>query len=110
MRDAPLGAAAPRAHRSPERALALAVFLEASIARAPHSRRAPPRFGSDLPPTLSAMAALASSRLAMRLALLLGLLGCAFAGKGVTLATDRTFDDVVLNSGKNAFVKFLAPW
>ena len=94
----------------PERALALAVFLEASIARAPHSRRAPPRFGSDLPPTLSAMAALASSRLAMRLALLLGLLGCAFAGKGVTLATDRTFDDVVLNSGKNAFVKFLAPW
>ena len=59
---------------------------------------------------VSAMAALASSRLAMRLVLLLGLLGCAFAGKGVTLATDRTFDDVVLNSGKNAFVKFLAPW
>ena len=26
------------------------------------------------------------------------------------LATDKNFDSAVLNSGKHAFVKFLAPW
>ena len=28
----------------------------------------------------------------------------------VTMATDRDFDSVVFGSGKNAFVKFYAPW
>jgi hypothetical protein len=47
---------------------------------------------------------------AMRLVLFLGLLAFVSAGKGVVQATDRTFDADVLDSGKNAFVKFLAPW
>ena len=47
---------------------------------------------------------------AMRLALFLGMLALASAGKGVLKASDRTFDSEVLDSGKNAFVKFLAPW
>lgn len=46
----------------------------------------------------------------MHLALLLGLFAVVSAGKGVTMATDRDFDSVVFGSGKNAFVKFLAPW
>ena len=29
---------------------------------------------------------------------------------GATELTKATFDDAVKNSGKNAFVKFLAPW
>jgi|TARA_B110000977_G_scaffold29477_2_gene38339 hypothetical protein len=47
---------------------------------------------------------------AIRLVLFLGLLAFVSAGKGVVQATDRTFDADVLDSGKNAFVKFLAPW
>ena len=47
---------------------------------------------------------------AMRLALFLGMLALASAGKGVLQASDRTFDSEVLDSGKNAVVKFLAPW
>lgn len=47
---------------------------------------------------------------AMQLVVLLGLFAFASAGKGVVQAGDSNFDDVVLNSGKNAFVKFLAPW
>jgi len=31
------------------------------------------------------------------------------SAKAVDLTPDN-FDDVVVNSGKNAFVKFLAPW
>lgn len=46
----------------------------------------------------------------MHLALLLGLFAVVSAGKGVTMATDRDFDSVVFGSGKNVFVKFLAPW
>lgn len=42
------------------------------------------------------------------LAVLLGVTGAA--AKGAVLATDANFADVVLGSGKNAFVKFLAPW
>jgi hypothetical protein len=34
----------------------------------------------------------------------------ASASKGVVQAGDGNFDRVVLGSGKNAFVKFLAPW
>ena len=47
---------------------------------------------------------------AMRLALFFAMLAFASAGKGVLQASDRTFDSEVLDSGKNAFVKFLAPW
>jgi hypothetical protein len=32
------------------------------------------------------------------------------AAKGVLQATDANFNNDVLGSGKNAFVKFLAPW
>jgi hypothetical protein len=32
------------------------------------------------------------------------------AAKGVFQATDKNFKNDVLGSGKNAFVKFLAPW
>ena len=64
--------------------------------------------GSALSTRFSTMAP--RGGLAMRLALLLGLFALASAGKGVTMATDRDFDSVVFGSGKNAFVKFLAPW
>ena len=47
---------------------------------------------------------------ATRLFLLLGMLVFVSAGKGVFQANDRNFDADVLGSGKNAFVKFLAPW
>lgn len=30
--------------------------------------------------------------------------------RGAFQATDKNFDSKVLDSGKNAFVKFLAPW
>eukprot|EP00959_Pyramimonas_sp_CCMP1952_P291453 6096435-Pyramimonas_sp.AAC.1 len=45
----------------------------------------------------------------MRLVVLACLL-TAVAGKGAFLATDKNFDKDVIGSGKNAFVKFLAPW
>jgi hypothetical protein len=32
------------------------------------------------------------------------------AAKGVFQATDKNFKSDVVGSGKNAFVKFLAPW
>ena len=48
------------------------------------------------------------SRVPMRTtSLLLGVLGVAHAA--IELTPDN-FDDVVFNSGKAAFVKFLAPW
>jgi hypothetical protein len=41
----------------------------------------------------------------------LGLLALAAAKKkGAVEATDKNFDDIVHNSGKGAFIKFLAPW
>jgi len=48
----------------------------------------------------------------MRLAyfLLAGLLIAVVAAKGAFEATDKNFDSEVLGSGKNSFVKFLAPW
>ena len=45
----------------------------------------------------------------MRL-LALACLITAVAGKGAFEGTDKNFEKDVLNSGKNAFVKFLAPW
>jgi len=44
----------------------------------------------------------------MRLAVLSALLP-AIAGEAVEL-TPSNFDRLVLNSGKSAFIKFLAPW
>ena len=42
---------------------------------------------------------------------LLGLAAAvAVANAGAVELTDSNFDDLVTNSGKNAFVKFLAPW
>jgi len=41
---------------------------------------------------------------------LLSLLAFGDAAKGVFDATDATFQPQVVDSGKNAFVKFLAPW
>lgn len=41
------------------------------------------------------------------------LLGCSMVsaeGDGAVELTSKTFDEEVFNSGKNAFVKFLAPW
>jgi len=36
---------------------------------------------------------------------------CSFASaKGAFEGTDSNFDSAVLGSGKNVFVKFLAPW
>jgi hypothetical protein len=32
------------------------------------------------------------------------------SAKGAVELTTSNFDDLVLNSGKGAFVKFLAPW
>jgi hypothetical protein len=41
----------------------------------------------------------------------LGLLALAAAKKkGAIEATDKNFDDIVFNSGKGSFIKFLAPW
>jgi hypothetical protein len=40
----------------------------------------------------------------------LGLLALASAKKGAVEATDKNFDEIVFNSGKGAFIKFLAPW
>lgn len=34
----------------------------------------------------------------------------ASAAGGAVELSDSNFDDLVLNGGKNAFVKFLAPW
>jgi len=42
--------------------------------------------------------------------LLVGLLVVVVAAKGAFEATDKNFDSEVLGSGKNSFVKFLAPW
>jgi len=41
---------------------------------------------------------------------LLFLAGLATAGAAAIELTPDNFDDVVINSGKAAFVKFLAPW
>jgi hypothetical protein len=48
-------------------------------------------------------------RALVRLACLFALLAASDA-KGPFNANDKNFDSEVLNSGKNAFVKFLAPW
>jgi len=45
----------------------------------------------------------------MRFFILLALIGVAF-GDGATELTGSNFEDVVFNSGKNSFIKFLAPW
>ena len=42
--------------------------------------------------------------------LAVALIALASAAKGVVQAGDSNFDRLVLGSGKNAFVKFLAPW
>ena len=41
---------------------------------------------------------------------LLFLAGLATAGAAAIELTPENFDEVVFNSGKSAFVKFLAPW
>jgi hypothetical protein len=46
----------------------------------------------------------------MMRALLLTCLLTAVAAKGAFIGTDKNFDKEVLGSGKNVFVKFLAPW
>jgi hypothetical protein len=43
----------------------------------------------------------------MRNLVLLTLIGIVH---GALELTQGSFDDAVLNSGKNAFIKFLAPW
>ena len=55
---------------------------------------------------------MASSRVsgALRAFVFAALIALASAAKGVVQAGDSNFDRVVLGSGKNAFVKFLAPW
>ena len=51
----------------------------------------------------------------MKCLLFFALLAIAFGARfavdaGAVLVTDADFDSVVLSSGKNVFVKFLAPW
>jgi hypothetical protein len=46
----------------------------------------------------------------MHLVVLLGLFAVASAKGGVVQAGDKNFESLVFDSGKNAFVKFLAPW
>jgi len=41
---------------------------------------------------------------------LLCLVAYTHAAKGVFKGNDKNFDKDVIGSGKNAFVKFLAPW
>ena len=55
---------------------------------------------------------MASSRVsgALRALVFAALIALASAAKGVLQAGDSNFDRLVLGSGKNAFVKFLAPW
>jgi hypothetical protein len=55
---------------------------------------------------------MASSRVsgALRALVFAALIALASAAKGVVQAGDSNFDRLVLGSGKNAFVKFLAPW
>lgn len=55
---------------------------------------------------------MASSRVsgALRTLVFAALIALASAAKGVVQAGDSNFDRLVLGSGKNAFVKFLAPW
>ena len=66
---------------------------------------------TDTPPKRTPLSPRVSPRLSrvpMRTtSLLLGVLGVAHAA--IELTPDN-FDDVVFNSGKAAFVKFLAPW
>ena len=45
----------------------------------------------------------------LRIALLASAIAASASGAVVSLNADN-FDSVVANSGKNAFVKFLAPW
>ena len=73
-------------------------------AKATRATDTPPQAHASLTPRDSPRL----SRLPMRTtSLLLGVLGVAHAA--IELTPDN-FDDVVFNSGKAAFVKFLAPW
>ena len=47
---------------------------------------------------------------ALRALIFAALIALASAAKGVVQAGDSNFDRLVLGSGKNSFVKFLAPW
>lgn len=46
----------------------------------------------------------------MRTVVLMGLVGCAAAAKGLIETGDKDFQEKVIKSGKNSFVKFYAPW
>jgi hypothetical protein len=44
------------------------------------------------------------------IAFALAMLVCSVNAKGAYEASDKDFNSKVLESGKNVFVKFLAPW
>jgi len=46
----------------------------------------------------------------IKVALITSVLAAVAAGGGAVELDDSNFDDVALNGGKSAFVKFLAPW
>jgi len=46
----------------------------------------------------------------MRTVVLMGLMGCAAAAKGLVVTGDKDFKEKVIKSDKNSLVKFYAPW
>mmetsp|Transcript_21656 Transcript_21656/g.38246 ORF Transcript_21656/g.38246 Transcript_21656/m.38246 type:complete len:195 (-) Transcript_21656:167-751(-) len=46
----------------------------------------------------------------LKTAMVVGLLGMVHSGQAAMDVTDATFNDEILRSGKNSFVKFYAPW